>query len=233
MKVLQNKKLEDLVFIDIESRTLVEALEEGSPLYESWLYKTRYMGEADKMGIPSMTTEESYQAKSPLYAEFAAVCCITVGRVKDGKFQMTSYYGADEKDILERFANDLAIVQAKSRQPLTLVGHSIFGYDIPFLMRRYICHQIRIPECLDIANEKKWNINHIDIADLWKSTSWYSASLLNMCVCLGIESPKSDISGNDVSEVFWKEKNYDRIKTYCEKDVFASYEVYKKLAYIS
>lgn len=230
MKALKNINIQDLLFLDIESRTLVENLEESTPMYDSWVYKTRYMGEADKMGIPNKTPEDSYQEKGPLYAEFAAVCCATLGRVSDGEFKMKSYYSFDEKELLSALGEDLAMFQSK--RPVTLVGHSIFGYDIPFLMRRYICNQIIIPDCLDTANEKKWNIPHIDIADLWKSTSWYSASLLNMCVALNIESPKSDISGGDVSEVFWKQKDLERIRQYCEKDVFASYEIYKKLAYI-
>ena len=36
---------------------------------------------------------------------------------------------------------------------------------------------------------------------------------------LGIQTPKDDIDGSMVWEVYWKEKNLERIITYCQKDV--------------
>jgi len=36
---------------------------------------------------------------------------------------------------------------------------------------------------------------------------------------LGIQTPKDDIDGSMVWEVYWKEKNIQRIVTYCQKDV--------------
>ena len=64
----------------------------------------------------------------------------------------------------------------------------------------------------------------------------YSAFLLKNCnvICgvksggrtadllscsLGVESPKEDIDGSQVHATFWEEKDYERIKIYCEKDV--------------
>jgi predicted PolB exonuclease-like 3'-5' exonuclease len=51
-----------------------------------------------------------------------------------------------------------------------------------------------------------------------------------MCGVLGIPSPKSEeMDGSRVHEVFWNEKNYDKINKYCEKDVVQLYEVVNKL----
>jgi hypothetical protein len=51
-----------------------------------------------------------------------------------------------------------------------------------------------------------------------------------MCGVMGVESSKSDeMDGSRVHEVFYKEKNIDKINTYCEKDVKVLYEVVKKL----
>lgn len=38
---------------------------------------------------------------------------------------------------------------------------------------------------------------------------------------LGIPSPKDDIDGSEVASVYYKEKNLERIVTYCEKDTVA------------
>ena len=42
---------------------------------------------------------------------------------------------------------------------------------------------------------------------------------------LGIPSPKDDIDGSEVANVYYVEKNIDRIITYCEKDVIAVAQV--------
>ena len=38
---------------------------------------------------------------------------------------------------------------------------------------------------------------------------------------LGIPSPKDDIDGSEVANVYYKEKDLDRIVNYCEKDTIA------------
>ena len=42
---------------------------------------------------------------------------------------------------------------------------------------------------------------------------------------LGIPSPKDDIDGSQVAQVFYKEKNINRIVSYCEKDVLTIAQV--------
>jgi len=42
---------------------------------------------------------------------------------------------------------------------------------------------------------------------------------------LGIPSPKEDIEGSEVARVYYKEKNTQRIVSYCEKDTIAVAQV--------
>jgi hypothetical protein len=43
---------------------------------------------------------------------------------------------------------------------------------------------------------------------------------LDLLACsLDIRSPKEDIKGSDVSRVFWIDKDFDKIREYCERDV--------------
>ena len=46
---------------------------------------------------------------------------------------------------------------------------------------------------------------------------------------LGIPSPKNDIDGSEVRDVFYDGKDIDRIVSYCEKDVLAIAQVILKL----
>ena len=46
---------------------------------------------------------------------------------------------------------------------------------------------------------------------------------------LGIPSPKDDIDGSQVAEVYYKEKNLERIVKYCEKDTIAVVQLLLRL----
>ncbi len=46
-------------------------------------------------------------------------------------------------------------------------------------------------------------------------------SLKLLTSILGIPSPKDDIDGSEVGQVYYQEKNIDRIVKYCEKDTIA------------
>ena len=229
MKILQHKPLEQLLFVDIESRRLVEQLEEGTPLHESWLYKQRYSSETEKFG--DKRPEQTFLDKGSLYSEFSCPVCITVGRFSEGTFKMKSYCSANEVEILEGFSKDLSTFQSKSTAPITFVGFGIKGFDLPYMVRRYIINQIPLPDTLQLAGLKPWEQNHIDLLELWRGGGWTSSSLLNVAVALGLPSPKNKMDGSGVSDAFF-EGRLDEVREYCERDVETTFQIFKKMAYI-
>ena len=50
-----------------------------------------------------------------------------------------------------------------------------------------------------------------------------------MAYVLGIPSPKDDIDGSEVRDVYYEENNVDRIITYCEKDTVTVAQIILKL----
>jgi hypothetical protein len=57
---------------------------------------------------------------------------------------------------------------------------------------------------------------------MWKFGDYkHFTSLKLLTAILGIPSPKDDIDGSEVANVYYKEKNIQRIVTYCEKDTIA------------
>lgn len=50
-----------------------------------------------------------------------------------------------------------------------------------------------------------------------------------MAYVLGIPSPKDDIDGSEVRDVFYEENDIDRIVTYCEKDTITVAQIVLKL----
>ena len=66
--------------------------------------------------------------------------------------------------------------------------------------------------------------------ELWKFGDYKNFTSLNLLArTLGIPTPKDDIDGSMVGDVYWKEKNLDRIVTYCQKDVVTVAQVYLRL----
>jgi hypothetical protein len=70
--------------------------------------------------------------------------------------------------------------------------------------------------------------------DFWKFGDYKNyISLKLLAFCLGIPSPKDDISGKDVGNVYWNEQGLERIKTYCQKDVITVAQIVLKLKGLS
>ena len=101
-------------------------------------------------------------------------------------------------------------------------GHNAKEFDFPYICRRMLINGIKLPRILDIAGKKPWEINHLDTMELWKFGDFKAyTSLALLCHVFNIPTPKDDISGADVARVYYEEKDLERIKVYCEKDVVA------------
>ena len=83
-----------------------------------------------------------------------------------------------------------------------------------------------IPEILDNAGKKPWEVKLLDTMDLWKFGDYKNYTSLNLLTSvLGIPSPKDDIDGSMVAKVYYEENDLGRIVRYCEKDVLAIAQV--------
>ena len=61
---------------------------------------------------------------------------------------------------------------------------------------------------------------------MWKFGDYKQyTSLKLLTAILGVPSPKDDIDGSEVAKVYYKEKNIQRIVSYCEKDTIAVAQV--------
>jgi uncharacterized protein YprB with RNaseH-like and TPR domain len=223
--MLHKVKLENLLFLDIETVPEQEQFAlldtEKQHLFEN---KTQYQRKED------FTAEEFYE-KAGIWAEFGKIICISVGYfiIKNDirNFRVTSFWG-DEKKILNDFSN---LINNHFNQPQHLLcGHNAKEFDFPFIARRMIINGIEIPQKLDLFGKKPWEVPHIDTMELWKFGDYkHYTSLKLLTNVLQIPSPKDDIDGSQVAQVYYKEKDIDRIITYCEKDVIAVAQVLLRL----
>ena len=69
----------------------------------------------------------------------------------------------------------------------------------------------------------------LDTLQLWKFGDYkHFTSLELLCAVFDIPTPKDDIEGSQVANVYWREKDLDRIIRYCEKDVYALSQLFLK-----
>ncbi len=218
--MLRYVDLEKVLFLDIET---VPAAQQFDTLDADWKKlwedKSRFFRERD-----GITLEDSYE-KAGVYAEFGKIVCISVGYMRQAKgerrFRMTSFYGDDEGAFLKQFA-DLLNNHFNTKSHL-LCGHNAKEFDLPFIARRMLVHGIRLPDLLDLAGKKPWEVAHLDTMELWKFGDYkHYTSLKLLTKLFDIPTPKDDIDGSDVARVYYEERDLDRIELYCRKDVVAT-----------
>ena len=217
--------IEHILFLDIETVPEFEhwnELDDDAKLL--WEAKTQYQRKDE------FTAEEFYD-RAGIWAEFGKIVCISVGYfVMKGdvrQFRTTSFHGAEVK-ILKDFKS---LLETHFNRPHHLLcAHNGKEFDFPYIARRMLIHRIDLPFKLNLFGKKPWEVPHLDTLELWKFGDYkHYTSLKLLTKVLGIPSPKDDIDGSQVRDVFYKEKDIDRIVTYCEKDTVAVAQIFLRL----
>lgn len=233
--------LDNFVFFDIETTTQTENYEElPGNLPKLWEERCDYL-----RNMPSrpenkeLTNQQLYEDKAPLSAEFGKIICLSYGKFiypKDfdettlPKLQYRALIG-DETDIIKSFLAGVQKMITKTTHT-RIVGHNIRRFDNPFMMKRAIINDIAIPPQINPYLVKPWDLAIVDSSEAWSFGAWQESftPLKLLAEVLGIPSPKDDIDGSQVYNVFYKEKNINRIATYCNKDVLTQAKVTLRLA---
>lgn len=208
----------NILFLDIET---VSQFETYHHLPEDWkhLWDTKAAG---LIRNRETETSETVYHRAGIYAEFGKIVCISCGCLQgtgeDRRLVIKSFAGNDEKKLLAEFSE---MVKKWSGDPTkSLCAHNGKEFDYPYICRRMIINGVPIPEALQIAGRKPWEIRHLDTMEMWKFGDYKSFTSLKLLAhILGIPSPKDDIDGAMVNAVYWIEKDLKRIAVYCQKDV--------------
>ncbi|AVR44895.1 3'-5' exonuclease [Christiangramia fulva] len=223
--MLHKLNLENILFLDIET------VPEFSEFSEMEAEKKLLWEDKSKYQRKDEFTPEEFYDRAGIWAEFGKIICISVGyfsfRNGSRNFRLTSFKGEEEK-LLRDFSN---LLEEHFFQPYHLLcAHNGKEFDFPYIARRMLIHGIRLPAKLDLFGKKPWEVPHLDTLELWKFGDYkHYTSLKLLTHVLGISSPKEDIDGSMVCEVYYKEKDLTRIVEYCERDVLAIAQVILRL----
>lgn len=213
--MLYNLDLSQVLFLDIET---VPAYSEYDQLSDKmkklWDRKARFLKSEE-----SIEPAELYE-RAGIYAEFGRIICISVGLFNGAEFRIKSFYGEDEKILLDDFAQMLNRHYSHPQQ--LLCAHNGKEFDFPYIARRMLINGIELPDILQMAGKKPWEIRHLDTMELWKFGDYKNYTSLDLLTAIfKIPTPKDDIDGSMVKKVFYEDKDLERIVNYCQKDVLA------------
>jgi predicted PolB exonuclease-like 3'-5' exonuclease len=215
--MLEQLDLTKILVIDIET---VSQQPTYSNLDERWQYL--WNKKANILNGKGDNTPEELYGRAAIYAEFGKVVCISAGHFQrsgnNWQFRIKSFYNDDEKTVLTEFTQMLE--RYYNEPDHLLCAHNGKEFDYPYLSRRCLINQIDIPRILELAGKKPWEVTLLDTMELWKFGDYKAyTSLELLAASFGISTPKDDIDGSMVGDVYWKEKNLERIKHYCQKDI--------------
>lgn len=223
--MIRKLNIEHILFLDIETvpeeKAFIELSEEKKKL---WGEKSKYQRKEE------FTPEEFYD-RAGIWAEFGKIICISVGYFKFKNdirsFRVTTFQGSEDK-LLKDFSN---LLESHFYKPHHLLcAHNGKEFDFPYIARRMIINDICIPVKLDLFGKKPWEVPHLDTLELWKfGDHKHYTSLKLLTNVLGIPSPKEDIDGADVRNVYYIDHGLGRIINYCERDVVAIAQVILKM----
>ena len=219
-------KLDNILFLDIETVPLHpnydDLSEEAQLLFDD---KTSYQRKE--------TPTADFYERAGIWAEFGKIICLSVGyftslKSNPRQFRITSFLG-NEVGILTSFSQLLN--SHFSRPYHRLCAHNGKEFDLPYIARRMVVHGIELPQALQIAGKKPWEIPHIDTMELWKFGDYkHYTSLKLLMHTLNIPSSKTNLDGSQVAKVYYHDKNIEPIVSYCEQDVLAVAQVILRFA---
>jgi predicted PolB exonuclease-like 3'-5' exonuclease len=184
----------------------------GAKLFESKYNKMNWVEKYDSV-------DEAYLGNAGIVSTYGKIVCISFGFLDDkGEKKIRSFYGDDEKYIVESFNNLLKKIETKS---FNLSGFRINHFDIPWVLHKLHKYSIEPANMIYMYDKKPWDMRITDMSDDWKQKFAWAFSFDEMCYELGVKSPKDNMNGSEVHKAYWNGE-VEKIKEYCEKDVSSS-----------
>ena len=230
IKALKNKPDDEILFLDIETASPWETLEDfekkDPELFGCWWDRVKWKAPTadrelrDGGRLVREFRSEQWE-KIGTMAEFSRVVCVSMGYLDGDVPHVHAESSGDEQALLGAFSNTL---KKRSRSTGILCTHSGNGFDIPFLASRMILNGLDLPPQLDVIGVKPWEIPHIDTMDLWPASKF--VSMRTLALALGLPDPKAGGSGAQVAELYHAKK-YGQIEKYAEGDVLCLINIFR------
>jgi 3'-5' exonuclease len=225
-------EIRDILFLDIETVAITENYNTLNERFKvQWSRKANFLRRDQ-----GQTDEDLYNQRAGIYSEFGKIICIGVGKLFETEsgelgLKTKAYFGHDEKVLLQEFKS---MVEKLDVMTWKLCAHNGKEFDFPYLCRRMLINGIGLPQVLNLAGKKAWEIPHLDTMEMWKFGDYkHYTSLDLLATIFDIPSSKNGIDGSQVNEVYYRDRDLTKITEYCVRDVIVLSQLFLKMKGIS
>ncbi len=133
-----------------------------------------------------------------------------------------AWYGGQEKELLRKFWAWMG-----QCRPALLITHNGLGFDLPFIKKRSIIHQVKPTLEISLAKFRTEPVyDTLAVWSNWESRGWVKLDVLARA--LGVETKSG--SGKHVAEM-WQAGRGKEIADYCLQDCYVTYACYSKMTF--
>lgn len=224
--------ISNLLLLDIET---VPQVQKFSDLNETW--QQLWIDKTSKQ-LLEHTPEETWKMRGGIMAEFGKIICISTGYFYEDEnrnqcFKIKSISGDNETQVLQEFT-ELCNKFHKHNKNFIFGGHNIREFDIPYICRRILINNLPLPEYLWLHDRKPWETKMFDTLSWWKFGDNKNYTSLHLLAnVLNIPTSKSDIDGSMVQDVYYDNKDLQRIVEYCQRDVVVVANIILKFQHLA
>lgn len=163
-----------------------------------------------------------------LYGRIACIAWATL----DSKVHHNAINVTEEKYLLKDFyywVDEFAAKNNNSQHLITLCGHNIHAFDLPFIKHRSIINNVKPSRHIaPLLNASRYNDRIQDTMLLWSQEKDKRVSMNRLCSALGIEDD-GGFDGSMVADAW--ETDRQKVIDHCILDVKRVREIYKRISF--
>jgi DNA polymerase elongation subunit (family B) len=167
-------------------------------------------------------SEDELYEKSAFDGTFSRIVCIGLLQFTDTMEPQgaIAWYGPNEAELLRQFWARLG--QAR---PALFITHNGLGFDLPFIRKRSVIHQVRPAMEINLAKFRTEPVyDTMAIWSNWDTRGWIKLDVLARA--LDVETKSG--SGKQVADM-WAKGQGREIAEYCLQDTYVTYACYSRM----
>jgi hypothetical protein len=222
-----------LFAFDIETKPLPdERIEEIAPEFKPESVKTGNLTDLkkinDKINEARTNHFTKIKGRAALEAEYGEIVAIgTITKCDEDEDAVTELLHLNAQGTEEAMLSSFwVLAEEYAASQFRLVGHNIFGFDLPFLVRRSYAHGVPIPASLLPNRGRYWGLPWFDTMSAWAVGEFQARiSLDRFAKHLGIEGKNG--SGEHFGKLYAEDE--EAALDYLRNDLRITLEVSEKL----
>jgi len=133
-----------------------------------------------------------------------------------------AWYGKNESELLRQFWERMGQLR-----PSLIITHNGLGFDLPFIKKRSIIHQVKPPFDINLAKFRTEPVyDTMAIWSNWDMRGWVKLDVLARALNVATKSG----SGAQVAEM-WAQGLRKETAEYCLQDTFVTYGCYSRMVF--